>query len=161
VTDALPSIFISHAHEDTPLAQQLAPGLSDRGYHVWIDEVELRIGDSLVERIADASAEGDFVLAIVSPDSLRSKWCQQELSWAATKGIADRRVIVLPIRHRGDGCGRSERTERMLDVLSDHAPSCQRDVSVSGKRPTSTPPTGPTPAALNYPTAAMEPSPSP
>jgi TIR domain len=68
---------------------------------VWLDELELRIGDSLVERIADAIAEGDFVLAIVSPDSLESKWCQQELSWAATRGIADKRVAVLPIRHRG------------------------------------------------------------
>jgi hypothetical protein len=96
-----PSIFMSHAHEDKALARGLTTALGERGYRVWLDEVELRIGDSLVERIAGAIAEGDFLLAIVSPDSLESKWCQQELSWAASKGIADTQVVVLPIRHRG------------------------------------------------------------
>jgi hypothetical protein len=96
-----PSIFVSHAHEDKPLARGLTAALTERGYYVWLDEVELRIGDSLVERIADAIAEGDFVLAIVSPHSLASNWCQQELSWAATKGIANKRVVVLPIRYGG------------------------------------------------------------
>ena len=96
-----PSIFLSHAHEDKPLARELTNALGERGCRVWLDEVELRIGDSLVERIADAIAEGDFVLAIVSPDSLGSKWCQQELSWAASKGIANKQVVVLPIRCRG------------------------------------------------------------
>jgi hypothetical protein len=96
-----PLIFVSHAHEDKPLARELFAGLVTRGYAVWIDDVELRIGDSLVERIADAISEGDFVVAIVSPDSLKSNWCKQELAWAATKGIADKRVVVLPIRYRG------------------------------------------------------------
>jgi hypothetical protein len=95
------SIFISHAHEDKTLARPLAEALGRQGYRVWLDEAELRIGDSLVEKIADAIAEGDFVVAIVSPASLASKWCHQELSWAATKGIADKRVVVLPVRHRG------------------------------------------------------------
>jgi hypothetical protein len=95
------SIFISHAHEDKALARELTEALGKQGYRVWLDEAELRVGDSLMEKIADAIAEGDFVVAIVSPASLASKWCQQELSWAATKGIADKRVVVLPVRHRG------------------------------------------------------------
>src|SRR5438034_10114675 len=104
---AVPTVFISHAHEDKPLARELARILDERGYAIWLDDAELVIGDSLVERISAVIAEGDLVLAIVSPDSLRSEWCQQELSWARSKHIHDRRVVVLPIRYRGLRCPRS------------------------------------------------------
>lgn len=67
---------------------------------MWIDELELRSGDSLIERIAQAIADGDFLVAIVSPDSIKSEWCQRELSMAATKGIKQKSIVVLPVRYR-------------------------------------------------------------
>jgi TIR domain-containing protein len=94
-----PSVFLSHAHEDNAFALGLASALSERGIPTWVDRYELRIGDSIIERVSTAIAEGDFLLAIVSPASIRSRWCQQELAWAATRGIEDKRVVVLPIRY--------------------------------------------------------------
>lgn len=66
---AVPSVFISYAHADEPLARDLADALSGHGLRVWIDQSELRIGDSLIERLAEAIAEGDFVVALVSDAS--------------------------------------------------------------------------------------------
>jgi hypothetical protein len=95
-----PSVFLSHAHADNRFAHRLAAALSRRDICVWVDEYELRIGDSVIERISQAIAEGDFLLAIISPASHRSRWCQQELAWAATRGVQDKRIVVLPIRYR-------------------------------------------------------------
>jgi hypothetical protein len=41
------------------------------------------------------------LVAVVSPSSVESDWCQTELSLAKTQGINERRVKVLPVRLRG------------------------------------------------------------
>lgn len=45
-------VFLSHASDDKDeVARPLATALSDRGHSVWLDDYELRIGDSLRRRI--------------------------------------------------------------------------------------------------------------
>ena len=75
--------------------------LNQLGVGVWIDEVELVIGDSLIERLGDGIEQSDFLVAVISPNSLESSWCQKELALAATQGINQKRVKVLPIRLDG------------------------------------------------------------
>ncbi len=58
-------VFLSYARPDRPLAEGLAAGLRRRGFRVWIDQDELRIGDSLVERISEALDQVDFVAMIM------------------------------------------------------------------------------------------------
>src|SRR5712691_6525367 len=60
VTGAPASVFISYSHADKDLARALAAVLQDRGVRIWIDEGELKVGDSIIERIATAIAEIDF-----------------------------------------------------------------------------------------------------
>jgi hypothetical protein len=93
-----PVVFISYAHEDKEVARSISSGLQHRGCQVWFDEGELRIGDSIIERIATALAEVDFVVAIVSPASVDSPWCQKELALAMTGGLSREHVRVLPLR---------------------------------------------------------------
>jgi TIR domain len=93
-----PSIFISYAHEDADLARALAQALRRRKCWVWIDEGEMRVGDSLIERIATAIQEVEFVVALVSEASVESNWCKKELSLAITGGLGREGVKVLPLR---------------------------------------------------------------
>jgi hypothetical protein len=92
------SAFISYSHVDKPVAQAIATALSERGLTVWIDEGELRAGDSIIERISTAIAEIDYVVAIVSDAAVSSSWCQKELALAVTGGLAREHVKVLPLR---------------------------------------------------------------
>jgi hypothetical protein len=50
--------------------------------------------------ISQEVTDGDFLIAVVSPDSIESEWCQHELALAKTQGINQRRVKVLPVRFR-------------------------------------------------------------
>ncbi len=95
------SAFISYAHEDQELMLDLVEHLEEQGLDIRYDQVVLQIGDSLIEKISQEIADGDFLIAIVSPDSVESGWCQRELSLAATQGINQKRAKVLPVRYRG------------------------------------------------------------
>jgi len=72
--------------------------LNAQGVRVWIDRIELAIGDSLVDRISEAIVEEDFLVAIVSEHSVQSGWCQREVALALTEGINNKSIKVLPVR---------------------------------------------------------------
>jgi hypothetical protein len=52
-----PAFFISYSHADKDLAIALKAALVARGCAAWRDEDQLHVGDSLVERVADAVHE--------------------------------------------------------------------------------------------------------
>lgn len=97
----MPSAFVSYAHEDQEFVLALVEHLQTQGLDIRYDQVALRIGDSLIRVISREIAEGDFLIAVVSPDSVESEWCQKELALAMTQGIDQKRVKVLPVRFRG------------------------------------------------------------
>jgi tetratricopeptide (TPR) repeat protein len=110
------SLFISYSHEDRDIALQLYGGLSMNGFQVWIDEHELRIGDSLLERIASAVADIDYFIALVSPSSANSKWCQKELALAANGALNRQGQRLLPLRVDEAEMPPSLRDQLYLDV---------------------------------------------
>lgn len=79
----------------------LVDHLQAQGLEIRYDQVVLQIGDSLIQKISREIGEGDFLIAIVSPDSVESGRCQRELSLAATQGINQNRVKALPVKFRG------------------------------------------------------------
>jgi len=93
-----PRVFLSHNWEDKDIARALASKLSARGIGVWLDEAEIRLGDSLIEKIRAAIDEVEYVVALLSKNSIDSPWVNKELDIAMNQEIESRRVKVLPIR---------------------------------------------------------------
>src|SRR5690625_4092038 len=93
----MPSVFLSHSWEDKFFAHKLADALREHGVDVWIDDAEIGIGESLVEKVSHAIGEADFVAVILSRHSCQSGWVQKELYVAMTEEIAGRHIKVLPI----------------------------------------------------------------
>lgn len=91
------SIFLSHNSKDKPWVRELAKRLTADGVVVWLDEAELNIGDSLIERISKGIENMEYVAAVLSNNSISSVWVQKELSLAMSKEIAGRKVTVLPL----------------------------------------------------------------
>ena len=91
------SIFISHNSWDKPFVRKLGNKLKKYGIKVWIDEAEIKVGESLIKKISEGITQMEYVGAILSKNSINSSWVQKELHLAMTKEINRRKVIVLPI----------------------------------------------------------------
>lgn len=93
----MPSIFLSHNQNDKPFVRRLAKDLTSEGVKVWLDEAEIKVGDSLIRKIQSGIYEMDYLGAILSPDSVKSAWVQEELEQALHIQISEAYVKVLPI----------------------------------------------------------------
>lgn len=131
-----PSIFVSYAHEDADLAHAFAAALEREGARVWLDQGELLIGDSLIERISEAIAEFDFVAALVSTASVVSNWCRKEIALAMSKELrrGARRVTVLPLRVGDVAMPASLSDVKWLQLDSDALPLCAVQVVKDASR---------------------------
>jgi formylglycine-generating enzyme required for sulfatase activity len=91
------SIFLSHSHADKPFVRKLASDLINSGVKVWLDEAEILIGDSLIEKIGTGIEAAAFVGAVLSNTSVGSSWVKKELEIALNEEIDGKRRKVLPI----------------------------------------------------------------
>ncbi len=91
------SIFLSHSHADKPFVRKLASDLANSGVKVWLDEAEILIGDSLIEKIGTGIETTAFVGAVLSTNSVGSRWVKKELEIALNEEIDGKRRKVLPI----------------------------------------------------------------
>lgn len=89
-------VFISYSHEDKDFATNLAVQLVRHKAKVWIDQWELHVGDSIIDRIQSAIQGADALLIILSKTSVSSEWCKKEISSGLLRELEEKRVVVLP-----------------------------------------------------------------
>lgn len=93
----LPSAFISYSQKDKHFARKIKQMLEQAGARVWIDEMEMRVGDSMMKQISSAIKENQYLIAVLSQNSVKSEWVKTELRWAMDHELKAKRVKVLPI----------------------------------------------------------------
>jgi len=92
-------VFISHASEDKEeLVRPLANALFAKGLNVWYDEMTLRIGDSLRQKIDKGLANSRVGLVVLSPSFIKKGWTNYELDGIVTRAVGGDQVL-LPIWH--------------------------------------------------------------
>lgn len=116
MSNPVASTFISYSHKDRELVHGVAEALQADGFHVWLDEWDVRTGDSLVERVSEAIDQVDFVVAFISAASVDSEWCRKEVSLAMTGELADKGVRVLPVRIESAAMPPSLKDKKYLDA---------------------------------------------
>lgn len=93
-------IFLSHASEDKDtVARPLAIALKNYGFDVWYDEFELKIGDSLTQKINEGLASCTHGIVILSKSFFAKKWTIKELNALNSKSIESGYPVILPIWH--------------------------------------------------------------
>lgn len=92
--------FISYSHKDAPFVDRLAEDLVASGVGVWLDRWEIRVGDSISDRIQLGLQESDYLLVVLSPNSVNSPWVREELNAARVRQLESRRVVVLPVLYQ-------------------------------------------------------------
>ena len=92
------SVFLSHSSKDKPFVRELAEFLRrERDIKVWLDEGEIAPTENIVGAI-DQGLEADFLILILSPDSVQSAWVREEWMsalWQQTNSGTERLVTVL------------------------------------------------------------------
>ena len=83
-------VFLSHSSADKPMARRVARRLRHRGVDVWLDEVELELGDALPVQLRDRISACPWFVVLASEHARASMWVGLEIEAAISAG----RVVV-------------------------------------------------------------------
>lgn len=94
-------IFISHRGIDAAPALRLACELRDRGQSVWLDEWEINLGDSIIERIDSGLKGADFLLLCCSGFGVDAPWMSREWMSALARQLNGHHLRIIPVLFDG------------------------------------------------------------
>jgi hypothetical protein len=90
-------VFISHSYADIKFVEKLRTELIKNGIEVWIDKNILKVGDNIAQKIDNALNEADYIIFVLSKESVNSKWVQLELSTTLNNEISREQLYIIPI----------------------------------------------------------------
>ena len=65
-----PKAFINYSSKDAEFAERLATDLRTAGFGIWFDKWEMRVGESLIEKIEQGITDHDFLVVLLYPTSV-------------------------------------------------------------------------------------------
>jgi tetratricopeptide (TPR) repeat protein len=109
-------VFLSHSSKDKPFVRDLANALEAGGeIKVWLDEREIDYGQNIVLKIAEG-LDADFVLLILSPDSVDSKWVKEEWTDAYWDQVENQSTKFAGVLYRDCRIPRLLRNKKYFDL---------------------------------------------
>jgi len=72
--DSKARVFVSHSCNDQRFARRLTEELKRHNLNVWLDEMELEVGDSIVAEVSQGLNNADYLVAVLSKASVASRW---------------------------------------------------------------------------------------
>jgi hypothetical protein len=97
------NVFISHRTADGVLAEKVAARIRDAGHAVWLDEWEIGIGDSIIEKMNQGLEGASYVVVCYSAAGVNSPWMSREWMGALARQLDGVGARLLPVRLSGDG----------------------------------------------------------
>ena len=91
-------VFLSHSAKDKAVVRELAARLKQDGVHVWLDEEQIKPGDSIPAKI-EAGLEHSRVLVLcMSANAFGSDWAQLEAGTFRFRDPLNRERRFIPLR---------------------------------------------------------------
>lgn len=129
--------FISHSHKDKSFVEWLAKSLVNAGVDVWYDNWEIKVGDSILEKVNDGLSQSDFLIVVLSGSSIKSRWVREELNAASAEMIENAGIRILPViiddvepppllRHRKYADFRKDKNQAVRELLDVLLPSVEK-----------------------------------
>lgn len=81
-----PDVFISYSRRDKFFVEKLVERLKQRQFNVWIDWENIPVASDWSQEIRDGITAAHTFLFIISPDSVASRYCLEELNLANEHG---------------------------------------------------------------------------
>ena len=92
------NVFMSHSSKDKPFVRKLTADLSEHGVEPWLDEYEIKTGQSIISELNKGIGGCDFLLLVASQAALESRWVQEEWKAAYSNQVQNGITKVLPIK---------------------------------------------------------------
>jgi len=76
-------VFVSYSRRDSGFVRRLADAISERGSReVWLDTEGIQDGEVFPEAIKRAIEQSDTFLFVITPEAVRSAYCENEVEYA-------------------------------------------------------------------------------
>ncbi len=123
----MPQVFVSYSRRDAEFVTRLADELRGRGKDVWVDVEGIRDAEVFPVALRHAIEGSDTFLFVISPDSVNSPFCDQEVTHA---NELNKRIIPLALSPVADEEIPEEiRFRNWIPVVADPADDVDRIVA--------------------------------
>ncbi|HEX42178.1 MAG TPA: toll/interleukin-1 receptor domain-containing protein [Phycisphaerales bacterium] len=90
-------LFLSHSSKDKEFCIQLREDLIRMGHTPWLDMYDVKVGDDIVEGIGAGVTEADYVVLVLTPESVSSRWVKKEWHAKFWTEIDEGKIRLLPV----------------------------------------------------------------
>ena len=112
-------VFMCYSRSNARWGKRLAGDLEDLGVRVWIDTMEITVGDVFRRKIVQAIQKCRYFCLVISPQSMKSYYVRSfEMEWAfALMSSTKRESFILPVilKHPPEGLPLELRQYQYLD----------------------------------------------
>ncbi len=95
-------VFISYSSKDKEFVKKLIRELNRKKVNIWIDEFEIKVGDSIIEKITEGLSESSYLIIVLSKHSLKSKWVEKELKISLMLQLNKGAIKIFPLLYKID-----------------------------------------------------------
>lgn len=95
--NGMTQVFLSHAKEDRDILGIIYDSLTHAGLTVWTNWRDIQTGTDFKESIDQGIEAADNIIYLLSPNALKSTWCQYELEYARSLNKRILPVYVKPV----------------------------------------------------------------
>ena len=88
-------VFISYSRRDKSFAKKILEELTSRGMSAYLDEKDIEIAERWWDRLRELILDSDVVLFLISPDSVVSEVCANEVELASD---LSKRILPVVVR---------------------------------------------------------------
>jgi len=113
-------VFISHSSKDKQFARWLAIDLASAGHRPWLDEWQIRAGESIPTRVSEGISDCDFVVVVLSEHAIQSRWVEREWQAKYWDEVSAGRVQVIPALLRQCEIPTLLKTKKYADFTEEH-----------------------------------------
>ncbi len=91
------SAFISYSGANKTLALLIANILSEHKIDVWMDDFNIKIGDTIVTRIESGIREAEYFIVLITNESIKSSWVLKEIELAYIAERENESPKIIPL----------------------------------------------------------------
>jgi predicted nucleic acid-binding Zn-ribbon protein len=91
-------VFLSHSAKDKPVVRELAARLKKDGVHVWLDEEQIKPGDSIPAKIEEGLEHSRVLVLCMSAHAFGSDWAQLEAGTFRFRDPLNKERRFIPLR---------------------------------------------------------------